>query len=116
MATTGKSARQKGHNYEQVFCKMLRYFGWEAVTSRAESRNLDDKGVDIVDNTPFYFQLKAVERMNTSYHDLLQSMPMEKIRVVVHKKNNKGSVVVMMLEDFQEIHLNKGYQSKEMHP
>ena len=107
MAKIGKSARQKGHAFEHTFCKMLRFFGWEAVTSRSESKNLDDKGVDIVDNTEFYFQLKAVERLSESYWSILDNMPIEKHRVIVHKKNNKMPLVIMYLEDFQELQLKQ---------
>jgi len=99
------NARQKGHAFERWFCELLRVFGYEAVTSRSESRRLDDAGVDIVDNTKFYFQLKAVERLAPGYHEILAKMPTEKIPVVVHKRNNKGSVVVMKLTDFQDLML-----------
>jgi len=99
------NARKKGNTFEVRFCQMLRFFGFEAKTARAESKNLDDSGVDIFTNCPFNFQLKAVERMNQSYHDILENMPRDKTRIIVHKRNNKGSVVVMKLEDFQELHL-----------
>ena len=101
------NARQKGHAFERWFCELLRVFGYNAVTSRSESRRLDDAGVDIVDNTKFYFQLKAVERLSPGYHEILAKMPTEKIPVIIHKRNNKGSVAVMKLTDFQDLLLYK---------
>lgn len=103
MAKNKLNARAKGHTFERKFCEYLRIHGYEAVTSRSESRRLDDAGVDIVDNTKFYFQLKAVERMSKSYHKILKNMPLEKIPVVIHKKNNEGTIVAMKLEDFANL-------------
>lgn len=100
------NARDKGHAYERLICEMIRNFGWEAVTSRSESRRLDDLGVDIVTNLPFNFQLKAVERLSPGYHEILKGMPKDKTRAIIHKRNNKGSVVVMDLQDFIELHIN----------
>ena len=110
MATKKIDSRQKGHDFERKFAEYLRIYGYDAVTSRSESRRLDDAGVDMVDNTKFYFQLKAVERMTKSYHEILKNMPKEKIPVVVHKRNNKGTTVTMMLEDFANLNL---YQEDE---
>ena len=104
------NARQKGHDFERWFCNVLKVIGWEAETSRYANRKLDDLKVDIVDDTDFYFQLKAVERMSESYHKLLASMPTNKVPVVIHKKNNEGCVAVMKLTDFQDLML---YRSKE---
>jgi hypothetical protein len=101
------NARTKGHDFERKFAEYLRIYGYEAVTSRSENRSLDDAGVDLVDNTPFYFQLNAGERLNTSYHDLLKSMKKGKIPVVVHKRNNKGTIIAMKLEDFANLLLFK---------
>jgi len=107
MAVTGKGARKKGHFFETWFCAKLRKLGFDAITSRSESKRLDDAGVDVVDNTPFYFQLKAVERLAPGYHDIIKGMPTEKTRVIIHKRNNKGTVAVMMLEDFEKLLLQK---------
>ena len=96
------NGRQKGHKFEQDFAQRLRTLGYQAVTSRSESRNLDDKGVDLVDNTPFYFQLKRCERLKP-VDDILTCMPDDKVRVVVSKRSRKDAVVSMLLEDFEEL-------------
>ena len=101
------NVRKKGHTFERKFCEYLRIYGYDAVTSRSESRRLDDAGVDIVDNTKFYFQLKAVERMAKSYHKILKDMPGGKVPVVIHKKKNEGTIVAMRLEDFSNLLLYK---------
>lgn len=98
-----RAAREKGHAFERKICEWLRFLGYSAITSRSESKRLDDAGVDIVDDTSFYIQCKAVERLNQSYHDILKAMPTDKIPVVLHKRNNKGVVVAMKLTDFEKI-------------
>lgn len=97
------NARNKGHQFEQKFAEYLRIYGYDAVTSRAESKNLDNLGVDLVTNAPFNFQLKAVERLSPGYHEILKSMPKDKVRAVVHKRNHKGTTVTMFLEDFSNL-------------
>ena len=97
------NARTKGHDFERKFAEYLRIYGYDCVTSRSQDRRLDNLGVDLVDNTKFYFQLKAVERLKPGYHDILKAMPKDKIPVVVHKRNNKGTVIAMRLEDFSNL-------------
>ena len=101
------NARKKGNTFELKFIEFLKIYGYEAKSSRSESKNLDNQKVDVVDNTPFYFQCKAVERMKESYHDILASMKEGKVPVVIHKRNNKGTVAVMKLEDFANLLLYK---------
>ena len=101
------NSRTKGCDFERKFAEYLRIHGYDAVTSRSENRTLDNLGVDLVDNTKFYFQLKAVERLKPGYHDILKDMPKNKIPVVVHKRNNKGTVIAMRLEDFANLLLFK---------
>ncbi len=101
------NSRKKGHKFECDMAEFLRVYGWGAVTCRSESKSLDDAKVDLVDNTPFYFQLKAVESMRTSYHDLLNQIKEGKVPVILHKRNNKGIVAVMKFEDFANMLLYK---------
>jgi hypothetical protein len=56
--------------------------------------------VDLTGTPGFNIQLKALERA-PAYHDILSSMPKgDNKNVVIHKRNNKGCVVVMGLDDF----------------
>lgn len=100
------NARNKGNSFERWFCRWLFSKGFEAVTSRSESKRLDDLGVDIVTPLPFNFQLKAVERLGST-HKILWGMPTDKTPVVVHKRNNQGVIISMKLEDFEKWILEK---------
>lgn len=104
MATRGRSARIKGHKFELDMVCWFKDLGWEeCVTSRSESKRLDDKGVDLCYTKPFNVQLKAVENMGSA-HNVLAGMPKDSnYNLVFHKKNRKGVVVSMTLEDFKEL-------------
>jgi hypothetical protein len=101
------NARKKGNGYELQIINELKELGYDAVSSRSESKRMDDKGVDIIDNTDFYFQCKANERLSMPVHEILRSMPREKIPVVLHKRNNKGTVAVIEWDLFKRLLLDK---------
>lgn len=98
------NARKKGHAYELDIRDWFKELGWnDAVSSRSESKNMDDKGVDLCYTAPFNAQMKAVEKLG-SIHDILAKMPNDSnYNVVFHKKNRKGTIVAMTIEDFKEI-------------
>lgn len=76
--------------------------GWaDCLTSRHESKRLDDAGVDLCHTAPFYVQCKAVEKIG-SMHEILGRMPKEEsyMNVVFHKRSRKGTVVSMSEETF----------------
>jgi hypothetical protein len=65
---------------------------------------MDDLGVDIIStDLNFHIQCKAVEKLKPSLHDILARMPTDKVPVVYHKRNNKGSTVTLKQEDFERI-------------
>ena len=107
------NSRAKGHQFERKIAEELREMGYDAVTSRSESRRLDDAGVDLVDDTAFYFQLKRVEALRP-VDDILASMPADKTRVVLHKRSHKQAVVSMSWEDFKKLCLSKPEKESEM--
>ena len=98
----GKAARQKGHSFELWIVNRLKALGYEAGSSRNESKKLDALKVDIVDNTKFYIQAKAVEKLG-NLHTILDSMPTGKTPVVYHNRNRQGTIVAMKLEDFETL-------------
>lgn len=105
MAKTGASARQKGHVFEQRVAKTFRDKGWEeACTSRFESKRVDDSKVDLCFTGIFNVQCKAVETLG-SPHNSLKEMPndSEKINLLWHKRNNKGTIVALTEEDFWKL-------------
>ncbi len=106
MTSKGKSARVKGHTFERDICKVLVAKGFIAVTSRSESKRLDDAGADIFSDFPFYIQAKAVERMSMPVHDLIDKMKVslpDKPPCVFHKRNNKGTIVSLAADDFLDL-------------
>lgn len=97
-----KSPRNKGHAFERFLVKLFRTLGYkDCVTSRAESKRLDDLGVDLCYTGIWQVQAKAVERLGSA-HETLERMPKtdNKINLVFHKRNNKGVVVAMQMSDF----------------
>ena len=99
---SGKASRRKGHAYELEIVNMLKDMGYTAVSSRSESKNMDDKGVDIITNFPLHIQAKAWKAA-PSYHAVLKGMPTDKFRAIFHKRPNKGTVVVMEMKDFFDL-------------
>lgn len=99
------SAKNKGNNFELAIINRLKEIGFEAESSRAESRNEDNKGRDIVTNCPYDIQCKAEERTSIPIHELILKMRMNNLErpIVAHKRNGKGVVISMAWETFQEI-------------
>jgi hypothetical protein len=106
--------RTAGNNFERLVVNELKEQGFEdVVTSRAESRNMDNRGVDIFGNSlPIYVQCKC-SKSYPKNHDLLTSelLPTDKPTVVFHrlvKKANtrfvtQGDYVTMTKEDFYKL-------------
>ena len=98
------NSRAKGHAYELQIVNRLKDLGYDAVTSRSESKRMDDLGVDIIStDLNFHIQCKAVEKLKPSLHDILARMPTDKVPVVYHKRNNKGSTVTLKANDFERL-------------
>ena len=99
------SSKQKGSKLEIQIINRLKEIGFEAVSSRSESRNIDNKGSDIITNCPYDIQCKADERLTLPIHTLLEGMKNNGLErpVIAHKRNNKGVYVAMPWELFQEI-------------
>lgn len=95
--------RKKGNKFETDLAIELREFFPEVVTSRSESKRTDDKGVDFCYTEPFNIQAKAWERA-PSYHTVLDQMPKDRWEnIIFHKKNHKGTVVVMSKQTFYNL-------------
>jgi hypothetical protein len=96
------NSRTKGHGFERETARRLRQEVWpECYTSRfAGSLLLDCSGVDLVGTPGYNIQLKALEKV-PSYHGILDAMPKDdNMNVIIHKRNNKGSIAVMNIDDF----------------
>ena len=90
----GRNNRTAGNSYERKIVNELKELGFtDAVTTRSESRNMDNRGVDIMgDNLPIYIQCKNSQN-TPNIHDLLTSklLPKSKPVVIFHKKTKKAS-------------------------
>jgi len=98
--------RTAGHNYERILVKEFKELGYQhCCTSRAESKNRDDAGVDLCYSGHFNVQAKYTQNA-PNMHTLLASMPEEdgQINVVFHKRKNVGETVTMTKKDFYELH------------
>jgi hypothetical protein len=97
--------RTKGHGFERWCAAKLRTIWPDVQTCRyAGNLWLDHCGVDLIHTDGFNFQCKAVERLSPGYHEILNSMPVGKnINAIIHKKNNKGVIVALRLDDFLKL-------------
>lgn len=96
--------RTAGHNYERQIAQELRKLGFEAVTSRYESRSMDDSGVDLVSNFPLNPQMK-VSINQPNVHELTTTTDAEivffkKVQKAGSRFMVKGEYVMMRKEDF----------------
>jgi hypothetical protein len=98
------NSRAVGHTYERQLRLEFIQLGWDKCqTSRYASRETDDANVDFVGTPPFNIQAKRWTSA-PSYHEVLKSMPEDYFyNVIIHKRPNKGEVVIMSKEDFYEI-------------
>lgn len=98
------NARKKGHAFELQIRDVFKELGWDkAVSSRSESKNKDDQGIDLCFTDPFSVQCKAVENLG-SLHKILAAMPNDSnYNVVFHKRSRQGVIVAMTMDDFKEI-------------
>ncbi len=98
------NSRAVGNAYERQIRLELIKLGWtECQTSRYASKMKDDMLVDLINTQPFNFQIKRWKSA-PSYHEILKSMPQDSnYNVIIHKRPNKGEVVVMEKETFYEL-------------
>ena len=98
------NSREKGKRFELDIAKRwMRLFGGEVDRTSYASKKMDDAGVDLTNTDPFYLQCKAVEQ-SLDIHAILDRMPHDgHYNVVIHKRNNRGIIAALYLEDFEEL-------------
>jgi len=107
--------RTAGNNYERIVVQELKKIGYDDVTTaRAESRNMDNKGIDVFgESFPFYVQCK-VSKDRPNYHELIlntKELDNRKPLLVFHKLVKKaktkfitkGEYVIMEKELFYKL-------------
>lgn len=101
--------RTKGHNLERDRVKFWKSIGHvEAATSRAESKNADDKGIDLC-NIPIIEQCKNGYARGINYKLLLDDLKsrIKKTKysampiVIIHKKNRTSFNAIMTNQTFK---------------
>ena len=103
--------KNKGNNYELKIIKDLKSMNFSAVTSRSESKNMDDKGVDIVSpDFPYYIQCKSTVKIPSLTY-LTEPTLTDKPFIILWNKQKKvninfkseGEFVIMKKEDFYKL-------------
>ena len=98
--------RDRGNAYELTVIKKIKHLYPDAVSSRSESKNLDNKQVDICYTGQFHIQCKLMATKPD--YKILSEMPQDKIPVIFHryarksKKNfiSEGEFAILRVEDF----------------
>jgi hypothetical protein len=98
------NSKHKGNKYEQAVARWWKKRGFkECMTARYASKLTDDQKVDLVNTGVFSVQVKAKES-GIYPHTELTLMPKDSnYNLLFHKRNRKGTVVSMTLEDFGEL-------------
>ena len=103
--------RDAGHRYERDTAEAMRQCGFtDCVTSRAESKSLDDAGIDLVHTGPLSVQCKRTKNQ-PRFAELLKRMEdackthrlAGNVPVVYHKTARAPSTVTMLASDFEEL-------------
>lgn len=98
-----RNNRTAGHNYERKIRNELEKLGFsEVVTSRAESRNMDNKGVDIFGpDLPFHVQCKnSKDRQHYETLLLEDRLPEDKPTILFHKYTKKAEKRFVCIDEF----------------
>ena len=109
-----------GSNFERDTVRELKELGFKGVvTSRSESRNMDNRGVDVFDNHlegepyfPYYIQNKCMVNQ-PNFHKLLtgELLPTDKPTIILFRQTEKvgnrfmsrGDYVVMTKDLFYKL-------------
>lgn len=108
---SGSYARRKGHRYELKIVNEVKELGYPNVcTSRAESRNMDAKKVDVFDPTgefPCYIQTKCTKSTPNYFTIKEEAGELDKPLVLFWNKQDNAKVnmksigeVVLLDKDF----------------
>lgn len=111
-----RNNRTAGNAYERKIVNELKELGFsDCVTSRAESRNMDARKVDVFGNSlPIHIQCKNTKdnfKVADYYDENEDVFPQDKPVVIFHKKTKKaktkfitqGEYVYIKKEDFYKL-------------
>lgn len=107
--------RTAGNNYERQVVRELKKLGFEkVVTSRSESKNMDNSGVDIFDPTgvfPYFIQNKVYKnypKLNELFNG--EKINKDKPLLVFHKKVRKSEKRFMTEDEFVSMRKDTFFQ------
>ena len=99
MATRGRSARNKGLNFERFIALKFKSVGFPDAKRHLESQIEEALGYDLDNTGPFVVQCKAWKEY-ASISKINEIKITNKIPLLITKGDNKPAMVVMPLEDF----------------
>jgi len=105
--TMSNRNKQAGSRFELDIVHTLKDMGYEAVTSRQESRSADARGIDIITDYPYNIQAKCMKNQ-PNFHALLTETDAE---VVFFRKTEKkgkrfyaqGEYAILPLDEFYKL-------------
>ena len=107
-----KKSKAKGSQWEYDLVKMFKEIGYEdCITSRGESKNLDNSKIDIVsESLPFYCQAKNLAN-TPSYFKISDECPLkDKPFVICWKKSDEQNKAIAMVPINFFLKLLKSYK------
>ena len=110
-----KNSRKRGHDFERKIAQDLRDIGFNGVvTSRSESKSMDDKKVDLIDTEgklQCLLQLKATQA-TPNYFKIREECPIKdkpfciiwkKIKTTESTFRSEGEVAIIPLDYFYKL-------------
>lgn len=107
----GRKARRKGNSWELEVINALKEIGYPGcVSSRSESKRMDDAKVDIIDlegKLPCHIQAKNTQNV-PNYHKIEAECTLkDKPFVIALKQEGKKPIAIVPMEFFYELIKNK---------
>ena len=105
------NARAKGARGERELAEKLRGYGYTA--RRGQQFSGANGDADVVGLPGYHIECKRVERLNIdeAMAQSIRDARGKEIPIVCHRKDRKGWLVTMRLEDFMEVINGKGSKS-----
>lgn len=109
-----KSNKRRGSDYERQIAKELREFGYDMVTSRSESKAMDDMKIDLIDKSntfPAYCQIKRTIKY-PNFIEIEKSCPLKDKEMILFWNvqratdstfRSDGELVIMNKKFFYEL-------------
>lgn len=117
---TGRMSREKGKRFERELARALRSYGYEARRTAQYCGNTGE-AADVIGIPGVHIEAKHQEKMRL--YDWYEQAKRDAsgtgcIPIVIHRQNNKETLVTMGLEDFMSLYREweAGYDTAEKSP